>query len=77
MANEATFQASESAESIRPASPRRRRKIVNLRIELAAAFDLWPVVEPWERSLILPRLAQWLDDELASGPTQKESSHDE
>jgi hypothetical protein len=60
-----------------PASRRRRRKIANLKVELAADFDLWPVVEPWERSLILHRLAQWFDYELASRPARKESSHDE
>jgi hypothetical protein len=77
MANEAIPQASESTQSIRPASRRRSRKVANLRVELAADLDLWPVVEPWERSLILPRLAKWLEDELAGDATQKESGRDE
>jgi hypothetical protein len=77
MANEAKCQAPESKQSTRPASRPRPRKIANLRVELAGDFDLWPVVEPWERSLILRRLAQWLGDDIATRPAQRESSHDE
>jgi hypothetical protein len=75
MANEAISQESESAQSTRPAS--RRRKVTNLSVQLAADFDLWPVVEPWERDLILPRLARWLDGALTDRRAQKESGHDE
>lgn len=77
MANEAKSQAPESTQSTRPANRRRPRKIANLTVELAGDFDLCPVVEPWERDLILLRLARWLDNELASMPARRESSHDE
>jgi len=74
MAKAATVQASEPT---RPTGRRRRRKVANLAVELAGDLELPFVIERWERDLILPHLAHWLDEAATGTPIRKESSHDE
>ena len=55
MGKKATSQAPEPTQ---PTSRRRRRKVTDLSVELATDLELPPIIERWERDLILPHLAQ-------------------
>jgi hypothetical protein len=72
MGKKTTSQASEPTH---PTTRRRRRKVTNLNVELAADLELSPIIERWERDLVLPRLATWLDETATRAPIQKDSSH--
>ena len=75
MGQKTTSQASQASEPTQPTTRRRRRKVTNLNVELAADLELSPIIEHWERDLVLPRLAQWLDETATRAPIKKDSSH--